>query len=383
MAYVEPFGVPAGLVGRVTNGMTTMGYTAQAPAVYWNRKSQGYSDDLAAASTLAWANRTASSEPYRVANATTNGNALHDDRFTGRVRRITRADACPFCVMIADRGYIPSHAGFEAHAHCRCTPEPQISSYATSKSAIARGRAATDQDARRQAAIARREAEYQRVWAREGGIDGIPLRGYDDYVMQTFKGREQTLNALRMSLDGIRPEIIDRLGSINVTADPYFQTSDALAYYQNNGRYISIRPSEYRPGSTKAMQDTIDHKWWTPDGKTTGAERTLTHELGHFLDYQLDPAQQAELRGKLSDDWGIENMTDAKSIISEYGGKSDREAIAELWAEYKTSTNPRGPAKFAGQYIEDKLGPNPTPTPTLEEQKRARYQKMGWLPKAA
>jgi hypothetical protein len=197
--------------------------------------------------------------------------------------------------------------------------------------------------------------------------------------MQTFNGREQTLNALRLNLEGIRPEIIDRLGSINVSPDPYFQQSDALAYYQDNGRFISIRPSEYRPGSTKTMQDTIDHKWWTPDGKTTGAERTITHELGHFLDYQLSQSQRYEITSHLAVDYGIETLQDSKTLISEYGGKNDKEMMAELWAEYKTSPNPRPPAQYVGSYMEDKLGPSPSPDKSMEQLKDWKYRAMGWI----
>lgn len=377
LPYVRPFSVPAGLVGSTASGSTVMSYLRQAPAVYFNRKGQGYSDGLAADSTLSWLNRTASSEPYRVANQTVNGNASEDDRYSGRCRRITRAGCCDFCTLIADRGYIPSHAGFAAHAHCRCTAEPEISSWATSRSSIARGRAA----ATRSEAQARREAEWAKTWS-QGGVEGLyanRLNGFDDYALEVFKAKDQTLSALHTNLDGIRPEVIDRLSFINAAPDPYFQKSDALAYYQNNDRHISIRPSEFRPGSTKVMQDTIDHKWWTPDGNATGAERTISHELGHFLDYQLNSTQRYELTSHLAVDYGIETVTDAKQLISEYGGKNDKEMMAELWAEYKTSPNPRPPAQYAGQYIEDKLGPNPTPDLPIEKVKDWKYRAMGWV----
>jgi hypothetical protein len=216
-------------------------------------------------------------------------------------------------------------------------------------------------------------------YANRGGIDGIPLNGFDDYAMQAFNGREQTLNALRMNLEGINPDIIDRLGFINAAPDPYFQKSDALAYYQDSDRHISIRPSEYRPGSTKTMQDTIDHHWWTPDGKTTGAERTLSHELGHFLDYQLNSTQRYEITSHLAVDYGIETLSDSKTLISEYGGKNDKEMMAELWAEYKTSPNPRPPAQYVGSYMEDKLGRNPTPDKSMADLKDWKYRAMGWI----
>ncbi len=139
---VAVFAVPAGLVGSAADGGTVMGLTGQAPAVYWARKGSGQSDRMAADASRAWLNRVAGSEPFRAANATTMHNADVDDRFSGRVVRITSAGACAFCTTIADRGYIPSHAGFAAHANCRCVASPEISSYATSRASIGRGRAA-------------------------------------------------------------------------------------------------------------------------------------------------------------------------------------------------------------------------------------------------
>jgi hypothetical protein len=124
------------------NGDTTIGYLNQSPAVYFNRVGQGLGPEMAATSTLSFLNNAAASEPYRIANQTIVRNATSDDRYSGRVRRMTRSNACEFCVLIADRGYIPSHAGFQAHAHCRCTPEPEISSHVTSRAAIRRGQLA-------------------------------------------------------------------------------------------------------------------------------------------------------------------------------------------------------------------------------------------------
>ena len=145
---IDPFDIPPNLVGTVMNGSTTVGYCNQAPAVYFNRIGQGQSPEMAATSTLAWANMTAGSEPWRVANGTVNHNATSDRRYTGRCNRITRASACEFCTLIADRGYIPSHADFAAHHNCHCTAEPEISSYATSRASIRRGMAATEQQSR-------------------------------------------------------------------------------------------------------------------------------------------------------------------------------------------------------------------------------------------
>lgn len=373
---VQPFAVPVGLVGSTASGSTVMSYLRQAPAVYFNRKGQGYSDGLAANSTLSWLNRTASSEPYRVANQTTTDNATKDDRYSGRVRRITRSGCCDFCQLIADRGYIPSHAGFAAHAHCRCTPEPEISSHVYSKSAINRARAAELEAMRRQSRLWNQGAGQQPQTI--GGIDAVRLNGFGGPVDDALHMTEQARNAIRFNLENIDPSIVDRLGYINAGPDDYFTRRTALAYYQDLDRHISIRPSEFRPKATTEMAAAIEKGWWTPDGKYTAAEHTLSHELGHFLDFQLPANARYELTSHLDIDYGIRTLSDAKAIVSEYGGKTDREMMAELWAEYKTSPKPRPPALYAGRYIEDKLGPNPSPTPSVEDTRAWKLKEQGF-----
>lgn len=121
-----PFRVPPGLVGRSAAGGALADTAGLAPSVWLARILAGYSEVDAAGAVAEWLARLASSEPYRVANAVVVGNAATDPRLTGRINRLTRAGACPFCELIRDRGYTPARAGFAAHAHCRCTAEPEI-----------------------------------------------------------------------------------------------------------------------------------------------------------------------------------------------------------------------------------------------------------------
>lgn len=117
------------LVGTTAagRGLGVGGLTGQAPGVY-RRQLDIYKDtpERAAEVTQGWLNAITGSEPVRVANAVTLDVAVHDPRFTGRVDRITRPDACEWCKKIADRGYIPGHHLFLAHPHCRCNPEPEL-----------------------------------------------------------------------------------------------------------------------------------------------------------------------------------------------------------------------------------------------------------------
>lgn len=52
--------------------------------------------------------------------------SVRTDPVAQRWQRITSADPCHFCAMIASRGavFTEETAGFEAHDHCACEPEP-------------------------------------------------------------------------------------------------------------------------------------------------------------------------------------------------------------------------------------------------------------------
>lgn len=143
VAEVAPFTAGLDLVGSAAAlNQTVPGLTRMAPAVYAARVGAGQDRAAAADSSLAWLNRVAASEPYRVANQATLTASVDDERLTGRVVRVTAADPCEFCAEIADRGYLSAHADFEAHNHCRCSAEPEISSHVTSRYGIRRARLA-------------------------------------------------------------------------------------------------------------------------------------------------------------------------------------------------------------------------------------------------
>jgi hypothetical protein len=123
---VDSFAVPGWLAGSSAAGIPVGDLAGIAPGAYIARLAAGASPAQAAGAAVAWLGRLATSEPYRAANLTVHAAAGSDDRLTGRVRRVTRPDACEFCRLIADRGYTPARAGFSAHAHCGCTAEPQV-----------------------------------------------------------------------------------------------------------------------------------------------------------------------------------------------------------------------------------------------------------------
>ena len=134
LGEVAEFAAPAGLVGVAANGAPVEAVArGGAVTVFRDRLGRGLSAAEATASAMAWLARIAGSEPYRAANVTTLHAAQDDDRLTGRVTRLTRGEACDFCIEIAGSGYIPATAGFDAHAHCRCTASPEISSHVLSR----------------------------------------------------------------------------------------------------------------------------------------------------------------------------------------------------------------------------------------------------------
>lgn len=133
LSAVAPYAIPAGLIGSTAAGLPIGELAGMAPAVYWSRLLGGASPEDAAAYSAAWLGRLASSEPYRVANAVTLGNAERDPRMSGRYWRVTRSGACSFCALIADRGYTEARAGFAAHHNCKCTAEPEIHHWIASR----------------------------------------------------------------------------------------------------------------------------------------------------------------------------------------------------------------------------------------------------------
>jgi hypothetical protein len=131
LGAVEPYPVPPGVIGQAANGASIDRMAGFGQAVYSARLANGATPEAAAEGARAWHNRLAVSEPYRAANETVL-NAIKDDhRLEDRYERVTSANACPWCVMIADRGYTGINVGFEAHAHCRCTPGPVVKAVLT------------------------------------------------------------------------------------------------------------------------------------------------------------------------------------------------------------------------------------------------------------
>lgn len=116
-------------VGRPLGELVEMG-----GSMFKQRAGAGM--DVAANTTglLRYLNSIGSTEPYRTANGTVLSAADSNPRYmTGRINRITRAGCCDFCANIADRGYSPASAGFQAHRNCHCMAGPEVTSYVSER----------------------------------------------------------------------------------------------------------------------------------------------------------------------------------------------------------------------------------------------------------
>lgn len=288
--------------------------------------------------------------------------------------------------------------------------------------------------------------------------------------------QEQTTRvALGRSLNGIDPKIIDRLPSVTATtnglgnaAADFTNPPSGGPVYQDDPDWmppeanrIRIRPSMFTPDGQSAAEHSLASGFWSPDGNAAdGADRALTHEVGHFLDFNMTEDQRTEVRSVLRKQYkltpksagalagsagpvrikdlkegdtyrndtgaiykvlgvkhpGTQDMevtvtrmnheghdqpglltgdlkrpsggdygkffpltfTDRDGIpggnkmdlmppgwdpsqetpkynVSKYASKNSDELIAELWAEYMTSPNPRDAARFVGEYIQHAL----------------------------
>lgn len=368
--------LPAGLIGSTASGRPMAALTGTVPAVYFARLGAGWQREQAATSALGWLNRIAGTEPYRAANLATGAVAEGDERFTGRVVRITRPDACDFCKLIADRGYVPARAGFAAHANCRCTPSPEISGHATSRRSIGRGRDAAEGRQPTPAAPVGRTPG-------EGRADAVPIN-FEKIPKSRRDAYEADVRAtLRRSLRGIRSDITDRLTEIRV-ADPTNNPADrrvgrrALAWFRPSDNTITVRPGTSQPkldilAAQLRVTDRSPISWWPstidpslPQSNTI-SKVVIAHETGHFLDFQLNPGQKAELGGIIREtaeaNMALQPETDqfpsAARQVSQYAGTNREELIAESWAEYVLAPEPRPMATAIGDAIVRYLGTSP------------------------
>ena len=204
-------------------------------------------------------------------------------------------------------------------------------------------------------------------------LDDVPV-----YVAPIVPGEADAIvrDTVEVNLAGMRPEVIRNFGGVSVEGSAFADNRAWGVYYDTGNmrsnvpqRGIALAPSQFTEFADAALRRNEDLGWFSPDGPYGAAQRTLTHELGHFLDYQLTGEQRTELMEILRHELGaslaggtgtpgpFSNIVEAAGeSVSTYAGTNARETIAELWAEYKTAPAPRGPARATGRFIQRALG---------------------------
>jgi hypothetical protein len=128
----------------------------------------------------------------------------------------------------------------------------------------------------------------------------------------------------------------------------------------------------------RVLAEAKDSRWWVPtDAKWSLADNVTAHELGHgvaakawgngnvpsSLKFWLDfseatgihtiPGSDGRANGgvarETADKWISSNRYQLEKSLSEYGTTNAAEMMAELWAEYSLSSNPRAAAKLYGE----------------------------------
>lgn len=364
VADVAPFPRPPQVVGFGQNGAPIGAVTGLAASVYRARVAAGHREAEAADSSRRWLERVAASAPYRAANDSVAYAAGTDDRLTGRVVRIPEPDACAFCKLIADRGYVPvylpggqiSTRTFPAHAYCRCTASPEISSRVYSQ--------------RQQRYAARRQAPA--VPAPRTPPPSERLLG-PMWRAASASDRDLAERAIDRALGPVPPQIAARFQGVRMATEitePQLKTARGNFWFGDH--HVNIRADLSSAVGEQQVRKGIAQRWYTPTGEATSIQRTIAHEIGHWLHDQVpkraaggeinlaapppglsNDSRVTDLVRKLT---GINATTGRgrmalSELLSEYGTKDTAEMVAEAWAEYVYSPNPRPVARAIGEWL--------------------------------
>lgn len=314
----------------------------------------------------------------------------------------TNPEACDWCEMIAEGGFRYHEAEtVPFHQNCRCSPIPQF-------------------EVGEQLTL-ELEGEGAEAWeqSRDEAIENLQVTGVSG------ERAEELRELAGGHLQGIRGDVIDKINYLNADASDFDGKPGLGGWYNPNPNSPLFRSVNVNPAGF--AEETIDRAAlrmgrWSGDDYIVGQfvqdrlarselDYNLAHELGHHLDFMLTKDQRLDIAFQLQRDYGIASLGDASSKISEYAGRAYNSAAlntlrgmtegievpSELWCEYKTAGKPREMATRLGRYFEDKLGPNPSATPTAaqtrlaaaawqEEQRAASYarslsnlmENMGW-----
>jgi len=109
------------------------------------------------------------------------------------------------------------------------------------------------------------------------------------------------------------------------------------------------------------LKDTVDHQFdiftdlvssYTHPEYCESYKSVVDHELGHSLDYKLGISDDSKIKS-LFDSYV---KTGSQKDLAQYAKKNIREFVAEGWAEYLNSPNPRPLSRQIGEIVEQYLG---------------------------
>lgn len=203
---------------------------------------------------------------------------------------------------------------------------------------------------------------------------GLPLFANSD---DTPQGRDPALRAKAGQLMAeVRKGTEDRLPQMSTQLRTRAQIKASegedtiLGYYEANGNQMTI--------GTHAMDGSHDHLikklgdtgFYTNGAGHNPAAYVIHHEYGHALDHQLSPATRDRMftelatvmpqvsaynpANDLESDWLAHNKAQVINGVSTYGASNDRELVAELWAESRTSPNPSAAAMIVNKFLSGK-----------------------------
>ena len=134
---------------------------------------------------------------------------------------------------------------------------------------------------------------------------------------------------------------------LNRRAPRMGQTTVAVSFWGPPIRGVGIN-SKYgkTPEDFNSMvKRNVESGWWAKTDNMN-VSYIIAHEMGHEIDRMY-------LIGKDPRILNIFRSEDIKNGLSTYGSQSRTEMVAEAWAEYTTSKNPRPISKRIGEIIEE------------------------------
>jgi hypothetical protein len=209
--------------------------------------------------------------------------------------------------------------------------------------------------------------------------------------------RQKVLKATTKQAE-VTPDLVAKT-DITITKTPHGRRkTGTLASHSGVGNTLHIKPEVLIGDNTQDVLERNRGSWWVPtDPEHDLSMNVMTHEFGHGVHGDLSrrgilaasrhhatttgkPEQEfwsglagtinrglytnavtdpnkyttKDVYGRDAMDvgaWFSDNRAAIKKKIGTYAGTNMNEMLAELWTEYRLSSNPRPPAKYYGDYV--------------------------------